>query len=710
MRLTLRTLLAYLDGVLEPADHEDLHQQIEASDYARDLIHRARDVSRRLRLGTAEPLGEGPIDDPNTMAEYLDNALPVESVPEFERHCLESDAMLAEAAASHHVLAMVLGRPAEVDPETRDRLHALPSTLIDKPLVRVDAAHAAASQSASAPVAAPPTGEAGLPDYLRERDGGSLLRWAPAIAAAALLAATAYLTLGSREQQATTVAETDTSVAGDEAPIVAAEEATPPNDDDPIGDEAVVAGADGGVAAEASTPVDGVEEPVLPDEGLAALVSDSAPTDSDAAEEPLEIEEPPADGEAVVGGAELAADDPDEMEATDAASLETPAEEVVTVDPPPVDAGRLVGPAGCVLVQEVTPDTWTRVPVEARIEFDRRFVMLPTYRGELDLSNGLNVRVVGLSEMVFPPPSVEERTPELDLKYGRVIVSNLGEEPQSLRLRLAGLSGAVEIEPTGSLAIDSDRPFVAGFDVLNVSPPPRTALYSPRSGVTWIADGVRIRPESPKQWVLPPTGGIASLVDYEGDPGWIESVRLTTWDEQASPRLASAVEADAEAWPQLQTVIDNSAFKEVRSLAARCSAAVSHPEPLVASFSDEDQRPIWVDSLTELRRLVSRSTVEAERVRRAFEAKYGERSAELFPLVRGFSTTEPPRESLDGLLDVLESDTLAARVLANLNLEELTGRQDVFRPEDSLKDRRRAVRRLRKLLQDDELAIRATGL
>src|ERR1043165_5376177 len=109
MRLTLRTLLSYLDDTLEPSQARAIGVKVAESEQARELMERIKQVTRRRRLMTP-PAGPGGID-PNTIAEYLDNEVTSEKASEVEQICLASDVHLAEVAACHQILTLVqIGR------------------------------------------------------------------------------------------------------------------------------------------------------------------------------------------------------------------------------------------------------------------------------------------------------------------------------------------------------------------------------------------------------------------------------------------------------------------------------------------------------------------------------------------------------------------------------------------------------------------------
>lgn len=133
MRLTLRTLLAYRDGVLDTKDAILLESKL------RDSVT-AQQISRRIDEGMSNPrLAPIPVDakefgfDPNHIAEYLDDTIPVEQIPAMERCCLENNALLSEVGSCHRVLTKALASPVEVSRELRDRVLAMPMTPNVKP-------------------------------------------------------------------------------------------------------------------------------------------------------------------------------------------------------------------------------------------------------------------------------------------------------------------------------------------------------------------------------------------------------------------------------------------------------------------------------------------------------------------------------------------------------------------------------------------------
>ncbi|MBT3889834.1 MAG: hypothetical protein HN617_13765 [Planctomycetaceae bacterium] len=122
MRLTLRTMLAYLDDILDPEDAKLLGKKITESDFASDLVYRTLSSKRRVNLSAPRLDGTGIGSDPNTVAEYLDNTLEESRIPEFEKICLESEMHLGEVASCHTILTKVVEEPIEINDALRTRL------------------------------------------------------------------------------------------------------------------------------------------------------------------------------------------------------------------------------------------------------------------------------------------------------------------------------------------------------------------------------------------------------------------------------------------------------------------------------------------------------------------------------------------------------------------------------------------------------------
>ena len=123
MRLTLRTLIAWLDDTLTPAEVRTIGQQVAESPFAKELVERVQRVTRQRRLTYPGDLGSEPTD-PNLVASYLDNELTPDHVAEYEKRCLTSDVHLAEVASVHQVLSLI-GQKAKVPADAKLRMYRL---------------------------------------------------------------------------------------------------------------------------------------------------------------------------------------------------------------------------------------------------------------------------------------------------------------------------------------------------------------------------------------------------------------------------------------------------------------------------------------------------------------------------------------------------------------------------------------------------------
>ena len=105
MRLTLRTLLAWRDGLLEGPEGEELAAKVTEGSVARGLLDRMRALETRPDVEVPRLEGRGLAVDANTVAAYLENTLEPEKLEAFERICIESDRHLAEISQCHELLA-----------------------------------------------------------------------------------------------------------------------------------------------------------------------------------------------------------------------------------------------------------------------------------------------------------------------------------------------------------------------------------------------------------------------------------------------------------------------------------------------------------------------------------------------------------------------------------------------------------------------------
>jgi hypothetical protein len=123
MRLTLRTLLAWLDDTLSAAEVREIGKQVAESPYAQELVERIQRVTRQRRLTVPSTTGPD-ATDPNLVASYLDNELDQDLVPEYEKLCLTSDVHMAEVASVHQILSLI-GQKAKVPEEAKHRMYHL---------------------------------------------------------------------------------------------------------------------------------------------------------------------------------------------------------------------------------------------------------------------------------------------------------------------------------------------------------------------------------------------------------------------------------------------------------------------------------------------------------------------------------------------------------------------------------------------------------
>ena len=669
MRLTLRTLLAYLDDTLEPHEIREIGQKVAESDAAQELVARIKQITRRRRLTTPPAAGPGARFDANTVAEYLDNELSSDLVADLEKTCLESDVHLAEVASCHQILTLVLGEPALVPPTARERMYGLVKGREAIPFRK-------ARGRAGAAAGEGPDRDADDPLLPGMPSSRGWLIWALPIAAVlvlAVLAVAVWQGLAESHPPAHAVA-----AAGDKS----APPPEPPADSAKSAPVVPVTPADDPTKDKTAAPVDPTPPPAPADKDAAP-----PPKDKDKAPAPVEPPPPPGNGRPSPPGKEH------------------------------VPVGRYLLTRPSVLVQrEAGQPGWKRAVPGAAVFTADDLVSLPGYTSELDLG-GPHVLLHGnVPEFsAFPgadflmESAAQLHKPEagfdvdMTLDRGRVYLSNhRADGPAKFRLRFADEVWDLTLqEPDTEVGVDLLHAYTANINYRDGEKPLTLLNLTVLNGKAGLVVEAREFPHL--------TAPIAVSWDNKGsgipEPRRPPREELAIWDK-APPAGATQPERDLIA--HMREALDkislnmvgnkavNTALLEARqspdspltrALAVYCFGAIDAPDQLLDVLchdEDPDHQRDREAAIFTLRRWLSRNPdngnllydAKNDKAGPLLGAKYDYQPNDAKNILEELHDIPPEDvrkpETFEALAHLLHDKLLAVRELAYWHLQRLS--------------------------------------
>lgn len=697
MRLTLRTLLAYLDDVLEPADAREIGSKISESATAAAMVERIREVMRRRRITAPELTGPGSGPDPNLVAEYLDNTLSPEAVAEIERICLESDVHLAETAGCHQILTIVLGEPVDLTASTRQRMYALgaiapPQGQSSEMETRepIPPATADTRRTAAEAAAAVQTGDEtfaqGLPDYLRRRP--LWRRLTPVAVAAVLLAWLAFVLYDLKDSFLPT---TPTVATNSRAPAADANEppAAEPAAEEPAREEPVATST---------------EPPPADAEATIAALADSINP-----EPPPDLVEPVAEPP-VEPSAEPAAEPTADVEATPTTDSTAPG-----VEPPPpavienAPTITYTNLDGVVLRYDQEANDWYVLERHTSVSpADWIAAPLP-FTARLDVAGGQLVIgvVAGAAMQSIAPP--EDCLTSLYVDRGRIVLSRpAGEEaspdPVNVAVQVGQQQFDVELLEPGTLV---------GIEVLlrqpeGYSEEPQDLGFG--GGMFLVAGSATVQPEGGEPLVLSADNGWLAWPDPDGvwQPGPLLSNPL--WIDAGGPVLPQVTAAYAKQYERLFP-LDQSVAAGVPAIVRDRRAQISRfavetlgltqniPQLLRALQAEHDEAR--QTAIVEIRKWLPRSPDNAGVLRDELGRYFRDDEVDaLNELLWGYSADDlRDAEVSTRIVDWLADDNVAIRELALYHIKTGTNRPTDYHPLAPIVQRQAAIARLHEVVR-----------
>ncbi|MBN2292071.1 MAG: hypothetical protein JXM70_06570 [Pirellulales bacterium] len=755
MRLTLRTLLAYLDEILEPKDAEEIGKKLGESEVASSLLHRIRDVMRRLRLKAPDVDEQDTALDPNTVAEYLDNTLQDDRVPDFEKVCLESDMHLAEVASCHQILAMVLGEPAEIDPKSREHMYTLRQVAAEQSEMEAAAAEAYDTDEQSPKPVRPPRPRPEIPDYLRDKPRKK--RWLPLAVvlvlagglAAVLLAAGGQLeflgiqspfadkevadsTLTEQQEQDSGKAdETDTQAPADQSDAVKATDVTAEPDKETPAEKTTAVEQPMPPGAAEKQPAAEEKSPAIPPAAVSKLPPAQPPIESPAK---TPAQSPPVKVPAETPAGAIQSLVPPGQPATDDTVLKQPGTQPPAVQPspqpapddemskggaaesdvpvPPQRIARFMSDNHILLRLDTEKQHWSRVPPQDILTPGHELLSLPTFKPVIAMTADLTtIRLVGGTRIAFEPINAEG-VPGLKIDYGRAIIQPVGDKETRLAMTFGNQpegqrKGELKFgEGASTLTIEVTHELATGRNPEDQAPGLKVTLGLITGQVQWIEENAEpVEIKASQQLML---SGFQPAepekpVAMESSPEWTSAGSVSLLERNTSATLEAELGRERSIDLALKELAEHRK-KEVRRLAIGCLGHMGIYDQMVAVLNDPEQWLRRPDYINDLREALSRGPQVAAQVREAFQRQYGTDADGLYRLLWGFTDDQLQKEKADQMLvDTLDSSLLAARALGFWNLQNITGMGLYYKPDDIPIKRQQAIRHWRNRLKDGDI-------
>jgi hypothetical protein len=645
MRLTLRTLLAWLDDTLPPSEVREIGKQVAESPFAKELVERIHRVTRQRRL-TIPPWSGPDSADSNLVASYLDNELDPDQVAEFERKCLTSDVHLAEVASVHQILSLV-GQKAKVPIEARLRMYGL---IKGREAIRPKA-HAGNHEDEAEPVTEPI--QPWVPPIPPQRPWWE--RYGPTAAVVGmilLLGWSAWRTLSP--------------------PEVASRELGPP------GAPARNAPGAGGTGGEA---------PAKKGEGAGPVAAPQPVAD--------------ATGSAPKGAEAVTAKEPEKVADKGQEKAGKPGSDI-----PPGSAGFVKKPDGLLLRYNSSPDRrdWDRIVDATPLQEQDRLLSLAPFRANVEVGRA-NVDLVGETE-VWVRATPGTQAARLSLSQGRLVLHGT-TPPLPFEVQFTGK--AVTLTPPSGAAVGVERrtrrapgePTASGAAlVVFATDGPVTVAsggdeetVSGPGAVSVAADGKRtaLPPQPTPAWVTE-----TALPPFDQKVG----EQFLQYFRPDRPIVSSLVEASED---------DKRDVCRLAIGALKAVGDISYIVPLLNRRGNPTAPTARRAAISVLRAYLAEGADAVKALRQQLQRDLGnEQAAIVEKLLVGYTAKEGVEEAtyskLVQYLGTTDQEEVGVRELALDNLQQLTGRDDLgYDPENPTANGGKGLKAWRDLLRDHEL-------